>query len=529
MYYPWWYVPGLTAPMLIAFVALIHVFVSHYAVGGGILLALENGYAHRTANNNYRNYWKKHLRFFVLLTIAFGAITGVGIWWIIGLASPLATEELIRTFVFGWAIEWCFFILEIVAAFAFYYYWDKMRPRAHTIVGWIYGLSAWISLVLITAITAYMLNSQSLLGEPVPNPETGVVHGFWHAFFNLQFLPQTAARTGGALILSTFYVYCHATLVEKNDDVREKIVQRMRIPSIVGLVSLVIGVIGWFFFLPASSLMMLECAAVINLFLGLFAAIMVAVVFLLLVGPFYAPRRMSFALAAALLMFGIAGIAVAEFVREAVRKPFIIDGCIYGNQVYAEDVSSLQQKGYLASGVWTTLYLQKLQTKYPDITLISTKMLEPVALTSKEMVAPIASFVEAPVPGRPAVSEIEILPVRYKRPKKIIAKTEVSVHYANLLNVTPEDRVELGKLLFMHHCNDCHAADRGYSAVGPLLTGKTQSEMIHFILNLNRPGFFMPPWCGNEIEAELLSDYLLTIRPEMPSNMLPVVDQIAQQ
>ncbi|MER3513556.1 MAG: hypothetical protein C4310_03465 [Chloroflexota bacterium] len=34
MHYPWWHVPFLTSPMLIALVAVLHVIMSHYAVGG---------------------------------------------------------------------------------------------------------------------------------------------------------------------------------------------------------------------------------------------------------------------------------------------------------------------------------------------------------------------------------------------------------------------------------------------------------------------------------------------------------------
>ena len=41
MHYPWWYVPYLTAPMLIGIIAVVHVLVSHYAVGGGLFLAVE--------------------------------------------------------------------------------------------------------------------------------------------------------------------------------------------------------------------------------------------------------------------------------------------------------------------------------------------------------------------------------------------------------------------------------------------------------------------------------------------------------
>ena len=166
MHYPWWYVPYLTAPMLIGIIAVVHVLVSHYAVGGGLFLAVETSYAHRTGNKDYLAYLHRHARFFVLLTVVFGAITGVGIWWTIGLASPLATGLLIRTFVFGWATEYVFFIIEIVSAFIFYYYWGRLSPRVHSIIVWIYGLSAWISLVLITAITGFMLDPGALAPGP---------------------------------------------------------------------------------------------------------------------------------------------------------------------------------------------------------------------------------------------------------------------------------------------------------------------------------------------------------------------------
>ncbi|RMG05070.1 MAG: hypothetical protein D6741_00045, partial [Planctomycetota bacterium] len=101
MHYPWWYVPGMTGPMVIALVAVVHVLVSHYAVGGGFFFAVETNYAYREGNKEYLAYLKRHAPFFILLTVVFGAITGVGIWWTIGLASPLATEVLIRNFVFG--------------------------------------------------------------------------------------------------------------------------------------------------------------------------------------------------------------------------------------------------------------------------------------------------------------------------------------------------------------------------------------------------------------------------------------------
>ena len=218
MHYPWWYVPYLTAPMLIGIIAVVHVLVSHYAVGGGLFLAVETTYAYRTKNKDYLAYLRRHARFFVLLTVVFGAITGVGIWWTIGLASPLATGVLIRTFVFGWATEYVFFILEIVSAFIFYYYWGRLSPRIHSIIVWIYGLSAWISLVLITAITGFMLDPGQWLQD----------HSFWSAVLNRQTIPQIVARTGGALLLGSLYVYLHAAITLRQGELHKLIESRRR-------------------------------------------------------------------------------------------------------------------------------------------------------------------------------------------------------------------------------------------------------------------------------------------------------------
>ncbi|MCL4191743.1 MAG: hypothetical protein KJZ87_08345, partial [Thermoguttaceae bacterium] len=139
MHYPWWYVPYATSPMLIAAISVLHVLVSHYAVGGGFFLAMETRYAYRQDNRDYLAYLRKHARFFILLTVVYGAITGVGIWWTIGLASPLATAVLIRTFVFGWAVEYVAFVVELIAAFIFYYYWGRLPEKTHQRMAWIYA------------------------------------------------------------------------------------------------------------------------------------------------------------------------------------------------------------------------------------------------------------------------------------------------------------------------------------------------------------------------------------------------------
>ncbi len=62
MEYPFWYVPFIGSPMLIPGVALLHVIVSHFAVGGGILLWLGITKAYKQNDREFLNYLKSLTR-----------------------------------------------------------------------------------------------------------------------------------------------------------------------------------------------------------------------------------------------------------------------------------------------------------------------------------------------------------------------------------------------------------------------------------------------------------------------------------
>ncbi len=459
MHYPWWYVPVLTAPMLIAIIAVLHVLVSHYAVGGGLFFAVEVSHAYRTGNREYLAYLKRHAPFFILLTVVFGAITGVGIWWTIGLASPLATEVLIRTFVFGWATEWVFFVLELTSAFIFYYYWDRLPPRTHQAIAWIYGISAWMSLVLITGITAFMLHPGTWLQTP----------SFWRGFFNPQFVPQVISRTGGAILLTALYVYLHSSLTLPSGEVRNLIIRRSTRPALLGAVLITSGGLAWLAFLPPSARMALEAAAVLTVLMVLIFALTIVVFVLLYLGPYRNPGWMTPGFAVALLLFGLAAFSTGEFIREAVRKPYVVYGVVLGNQILEKEVPQFRKEGFLQSGRWTRQFVAE---HYPQV-----------------------------------MENGHILPDK-------------------LLQLSEQDRRLLGQVIFMHHCNDCHAADTGYSAVGPLLFSRPRDMLVEMVRHLNETHYFMPPWSGTPEEAELVTDYLLSIAPERPHGIYPTLEQL---
>ena len=461
MHYPWWYVPIITSPMLIALVSVIHVLVSHYAVGGGLFLAVETAHAYRTQDREYLKYLKGHAKFFVWVTVVFGAITGVGIWWTIGLASPLATEVLIRTFVFGWATEWVFFVVEVASAFIFLYYWGRLPEKTHATVGWIYAIAAWISLVLITGITAFMLHPGAWL---TPNTRS-----FWTGFFNPQFLPQTIARTGGSLLLSSLYIYLHASVVMRQKRLYELIAKRSTRPALLGAVLVLFGGLGWYAFLPESAKAALDAASVLNVLTVLLFALTVVVFVLLYLGPYRNPAWLSPGFAMALLLFGVAAFSTGEFIREAVRKPYVLYNVVLSNQIYPEQVSKLRSTGYLEGGMWTKEYVRQ---HYPQVLVLD-------------------------------------------------SANKQRIDSQKLLKLSPQEQIALGQVIFQYHCNDCHAIDFGYSAIAPLLRGRTEADILHMIENLDHVPFYMPPWAGTREEAIVLAAYLTSIAPTRPGGMFP--------
>ena len=223
MNYPVWQlvVPG---GVLIAFVAVVHVFVSHFAVGGGIFLVLTERKAYRENDMALLEYVRDHAKFFALLTLVFGAVTGVGIWFVIGLVSPEATSSLIHTFVWAWAIEWVFFFVEIAAALIYAYNWETLDRRTHLAIGWIYCVSAYMSLVVINGILTYMLTPGRWLQTK----------SFWDGFFNPTYLPSLVMRTVFALALAGVFGLLTATKLAS--PVREKTIRWAGTWLLAGLV-----------------------------------------------------------------------------------------------------------------------------------------------------------------------------------------------------------------------------------------------------------------------------------------------------
>lgn len=348
MNYPVWDV-SFGAGLLIALVAILHVFVSHFAVGGGLFLVVTERKARRQNDAALLGWLKKHSKFFVLVTVVFGAISGVGIWFTIGLIAPTATSDLIHIFVWGWAIEWVFFFIEITAALLYFYGWDKLDAKTHEWFGWIYFINAYLSLVVINGIICFMLTP----GSWVRN------HEFWRGFFNATYFPSLAFRTAIALALAGIYALITAS-VEKDSALKARLVRWSAWWTVPGLA--VLPALGWWYIrriphdLWASARGPMPTATE---FAGR-AIVLLAVVLILALFTLIKPGRMHLSFSLLVMLVALGAMGSFEFVRESVRKPFVIANYLYANSLYANQMpgdggfslDEVSSAGVLQSAKW---------------------------------------------------------------------------------------------------------------------------------------------------------------------------------
>ena len=343
MNYPVWELYATGGGLLIAMIAVIHVYIAHFAVGGGLYLVLCEYKAIRDNNEDLFIYLKIHARFFMLLTMVLGGVTGVGIWFTMSLLSPEASSLLIHQFVFAWATEWVFFTGEIVALFIYYYTFNRIDSQTHLRIGWIYFAFGWLSLFVINGIISFMLTPGQWL-------ETG---NFWYGFFNPSFVPSLLFRTALTLVFAGIFGLLTVIYIEK-ESLRNDQIHYCGKWILSGLITLPIFAHFYFHSLPEHSAAMIqgsspEIQPFVMLFLILFAMIIACggMLFLKL------SHQTKKVLAYSLLIMGLIYMGSFEWIREASRKPYIINNYLYANQIFEKNAKQLQEQGILKNAKWT--------------------------------------------------------------------------------------------------------------------------------------------------------------------------------
>lgn len=516
MNYPLWDLPG--TGLLIAFVAIVHVFVSHFAVGGGLFLVLAERKARRENDDELLGYLKRHSRFFILLTLVFGAVTGVGIWFTIGLVHPAATSSLINTFVWGWAIEWTFFLTEIAAAIVYYYGWERLTAKQHMAVGWVYFVSAFASLVVINGILTYMLTP----GRWIEN------HNFWSGFFNPTYFPALAIRTLGAAGLAGVYAIFTASWMKGVSDTLQRKLTRYAamnwvLPMAIGLPIALI----WYFAaasaagVPVAEVFGTVSAGATDLLRSVFttsqngqpvAQLALRVGFVAITATvvlsfsllLFRRVRLSRIATAAIMLAALVSIGASEWTREGLRKPYVIGSYMY---VTGEREPVDTAKSVLERARWV---------RSPDhgAEIFRLQCSQCHTLDGYLAIRPL-------VRGRSSASMDAMMGRLHQwRGRRMPPFTgtdddryAVSVYLAKLGGgtVSPPATQPSGAASFDSHCAMCHGEGSEFP-IAPLVAGKSEAQLYDAIGRLPDLNPMMPPFDGSEAERRALARHLAAMR-----------------
>ncbi|MCS7224508.1 MAG: cytochrome ubiquinol oxidase subunit I [Armatimonadetes bacterium] len=355
MNFPVWEVPIIGGGMLIGLVAIPHVFVAHLAIGGGLFLPLTELMAYQQKDEALLNFLRSTTRTFVLVVLVFGAVTGVGIWWTIALVHPSATSSLLHIFLFVWATEWVAFLVEIVAALVYYYGWDRLAPAVHLRVGFIYFVSAWISLFLINGILTFMLTPGRWL-------ETRSV---WDAFFNPSMMPSLFLRTMITLALAGIFILITSSRV-KEEALRHRITKWAGLWLMIPAVLMPPALFIYLATLPESARhLALGGPAPVLLVLVTTSIVLSALIFgFSYWGAYRRPQHFSAPLAFLVAILAFLTTGMTEWVREAIRKPYVIYGYMFSNGLTPQQAREWQGQSLVSKAKFT---LQPRWTNQDDL------------------------------------------------------------------------------------------------------------------------------------------------------------------
>lgn len=343
MNYPIWDLGSFTGGQMIALISVLHVYISHLAVGGGLFIFMLDLKGFKENDSEIHKYLKKHTTFFLLLTMVFGGVTGVGIWFIIGLVNPAGTSALIHEFVFGWAIEWVFFVGEIVALILYYYNYDRLNRKNRLTLAFLYFLFAWLSLFIINGILSFMLSPGAWI-------ETG---GFWTGFFNPTYFPSLLFRTAMSIMIAGIFGIL-TTVFLTQSDFRTKMLRYSTKWVIFPALFFVLFGAWYYYSVPEFSMITnFKYNSELGLPMMLLVASSIAVVVLSAYYLVKTPKPIQIFLAFILVFSGVIWMGGFEYSREYARKPYVITDFIYSNSIFKSDVENINKSGFLNLAKWT--------------------------------------------------------------------------------------------------------------------------------------------------------------------------------
>jgi cytochrome bd-type quinol oxidase subunit 1 len=361
MNYPVWYVPLIGSGWVIGIIAITHVYISHFAVGGGLFLAMTEHKALRENRRDWLERLKGYSKFFMVLTAVAGAMTGVAIWFAIGLASPEGTSTLIHNFVFGWAMEWVVFIVELTLAAAYYYTWDRIPAKLHLKIAYLYAGMSFMTLVIINGILTFMLTpGAGWMSVAGTGNEASM---FFDAFFNPTYWPSLILRSLVCISLGGIYALVFFSRLdgEKEGSTKQSMI-RWASQWVIPAYLLMPLFFGWYLWMVPSAQRELLSFGISTIGEGAFTQVTRMALITVLISSTVAaviyflaylnPKEFKLGYALAIFFLGFMAMGSTESAREMLRKPYVIGGFMYSNGIRKYQIAGFNKDGFLTRSIW---------------------------------------------------------------------------------------------------------------------------------------------------------------------------------
>lgn len=348
--YPVWEVPSLSAGILLGIIAAFHMLPSHLSTSAMWFNIYLETKAYRENRPELLEFIRKYTLMILVFAYVLGSLSGVGIWYAATVANPRGISGLIHNYVWGWATEWVFFIVEVVGIFVYYYTFGKVDRKTHLKIGWIFAIGSWTTMVIIVGILSFM-------ASPGKWSATG---NFFDGFFNETYWPQLLMRTCLMFAIAATYAIAVATRVT-DDEARSYIT---RTAAKWGIGGLVLGSGFTLLYLktlptPAGNILGMSTFLLPGMKTGMLLSLALLVLYFVFANLKPLALRMAPALLAIAVLFG--GIWSIERTREVIRKPYVIPQYMYSNQLIGHDFPSkavsaetkaINEKGILKTAVF---------------------------------------------------------------------------------------------------------------------------------------------------------------------------------
>jgi mono/diheme cytochrome c family protein len=426
---------------IVGFIATIHVLFSHTSVGAAIFFAWLTNHAHRHNKPELLEFIKRYGLFLLVFSYVLGSITGPGIWYSTTVASPRGISALIHSFVWMWATEWVFFVIEVVGVYMLIYLVGKVDVKTHTRISLIFGLTSYTTMLVIVGILSFMMWP----GKAAWSETGGVLNAFYG--------PNTFAQLG----MRTAFMFTMTAVVGgivagqfKDAAQKKSIATKLAWLGIVATLAGA-GMLQWYLAtLPETADVVLQNRLPEQFPMALLSVVAGTLAYFIL--TLLQPRALVSSLAAvmtvAVLVFGLWPEEVA---RESIRKPWVAGQYVYSNQVVGRDV-----------------------------------------------------------PGMGVKSEIPTIEAHG------FMKALVFVPEA-LRAIDDGNRVEVGRLLALNTCSNCHSlSSTGIRPLRNYFTGThTEAEVAEYLQAALSGGntLYMPQIPFNDDEARALASFIVTLSP----------------